>query len=531
MACPDYVISSSGRAGIGVNQDAGLDYPLVRPSSDIDYLLADFYLAFEPPAFEITYPLSIRYLYGVGCVENTPAVDFFTPTHAADIVVVDAANRVVFNSAVNTAFTVSAWGTDYKIYEWLGSAAVCRLVTHTTWAPDTAEQQQYDKYLTPTSAKLAGRATYQMPRRLRTISVRNGQSEHGPYAGNILLKNSYNTELAGQVSSNSPFRNNTAITVSAQAGSGAGLAPCSSTGDVPITSINGVSPSASGDFLISATDCLFARRPLVDGAVDPDNQLHIGTGCTAPCCKCSDYSDLAKYLNLTRDRYALIGQRAENVRTAHENNIARWNAQRGCSTANPLRLMLTPQMCPYMDIVMMACNPCTTCLPPVTLSVMLTVSSPGVTASLVCGNTALFGPNVNGKPVAVYPSPDGLTYSSTLPQIPPGDSAYLKFRVKFLAADGSKPAGPVIVTGVLTGALSDQSLMRNNCGSQDARESYSSLSVFPATGKANTLYTDLSNGFVYQWVNEYLRIIIEPAVATVAQALYCSETGTTEAPC
>lgn len=98
MSC-DPIYTPDGRRGIGVNQpQSGLDYPLIAPSADIQYLLADFYLAYEDTAQEFVHPLRVKWLYGVGCAPNTAPSWAPTPTHAADILIVDATNRTVFNS-------------------------------------------------------------------------------------------------------------------------------------------------------------------------------------------------------------------------------------------------------------------------------------------------------------------------------------------------------------------------------------------------------------------------------------------------
>ena len=105
MTCPSFQLSGTGRRGIGVNQpQSGLDYPLVNPSEDARYLLADVYLAYDDPgAYNSTitpsqHPLRIKWLYGVGCSASSAPAWAPAPTHAADIVIVDAQDNVVFDS-------------------------------------------------------------------------------------------------------------------------------------------------------------------------------------------------------------------------------------------------------------------------------------------------------------------------------------------------------------------------------------------------------------------------------------------------
>ena len=535
MTCPDYITSKSGRSGLGVAQpQSGLDYPLVAPSNDMQYLIADLHLSYDdageydPETPKAAHPLRIKYLYGIGCVENTPTGDFPVSVHAADIVIVDAQNQIIIDTNTeDVAFNASAWGVDYRIYEWKTARAVCRLVAYTTWPNDDNQQidddtrQQYDKYLIPADARLDERAVYKMPKRLLTLRVRNGNAVSPRYNASVTVVNGYNTEIAASTQETKNFRNNTKINFSAVAGTGLGrYGNCGGSVSVPITKINGLSGN-NGDFRLSGTDCLWVRRPVSVAveppyAVNPSATAHqqIGADCS-PCCGCDDYVDTAKYMNDTSYRYKLIGQRADNVRTEHENNIARWLDQRACSVQRPLRLFLVPQRCAYMDVVMMLCNPCATCIAQSRLTVTLDVSGDlvalpeqqtpvQVTPSLECGHTAMYAPGIRGGAMGITVSSDGRNYTAVFPQIAAGASAYVQFRVKFSQLDDTqtppvetRARGPYVITGILTGELlSDNSPILTNCG------------------------ITLSDGFP------------PPAAsAETAQTLHCNADGKTEGPC
>ena len=124
MTCPDFQTAPRGRAGLGVVQpQSGLDYPLVAPSADIKYLLADLHLAYDdageydPQVTPAAHPLRIKYLYGAGCIENTPPAGFPTTAHAADIVIVDANERVILDTTAGAVtFNAQDWSADYRIY-------------------------------------------------------------------------------------------------------------------------------------------------------------------------------------------------------------------------------------------------------------------------------------------------------------------------------------------------------------------------------------------------------------------------------
>jgi hypothetical protein len=534
MTCPDFIFSKRGRAGIGVIQpQSGLDYPFVSPAgpapnaeNDIRYQLADFHLSFDdagdynPAVAPVRYPLRVKYLYGVGCVENTPPAGFFTPQHAADVLVVDANNRTVFDTTTSgITFSTKAWGADYRIYEWKNGDAVCRAVAYTTWpstdnsTSDEDTPRNYPKYLAAANAILDNRAVYKLPKRLLSLRTRNGQTTSPRYKNKFTFLNGYNTTLSAAATTSNNLRVNTPITFAVVAGSGKGkFGNC---GDVPtvypIARINGT-PAEKGHYLMAAKDCLWVRRPTnatKNGAgeitaVTPSTTagLQVGADCD-PCCGCEDYADTAKYMNSTSYRYKLIGQRAGEVRDEHENNIARWLDYRACSIQQPLRLLLVPQRCPYIDIAMMLCNTCDgKCFGDSVLTLNLSVtSSASTTVELECGHTALYAPNINGQAVGITQSNGGLQYSAALPSLKSGESAYVQFRVKITQPEPEDPTkqgkarGPYPITGVLTGTINGEPIL-TNCG--------------------ELLGDD------------------EPplaASAEVTQILYCNSQGQTEAPC
>lgn len=523
MSCPDFVYSPRGRRGIGVVQpQSGLDYPFVSPSPDIRYLVADFHLSFDDPGEYSTavpkaaMPLRIKYLYNVGCDGSAPS-GFPTPRPVgyADIQIVDANDHVVFDtfSGVDSEPEPQTWGADYKIYSWKKNGQVCNLVAYTTWSIDDrddaangaddvgdANQKNYPKYLVPINAQLDARAVYKLPKRLLTLSVKSGpdcRTVCGPYTGPVRFKNGRNTTLTATPTTVNNFRNTTRILVAAAAGSGAGRyssCPDSSVTAVqPIKKINGI-PNASGDFLLAATDCLYARRPTVavgNNAVNADPVVHqqIGGDCP-PCCECADYASAALYMNQVQSQYVLIGSRANEVKLYHEQNVAKWIDQQQCSI-NPLRLLLVPQRCPYMDVVMMLCNPCQDCMPASTLSVELQ-PTPGFNsyAELICGYTAMYATGINGRPVPIdvaYTSA-GTKFSTQFPIIRGGSSAYVQFRVKFSLKE------QYAITGTLTG----KTLIGDNI----------------LTGCSTTPAEDRSI-----------------AVSEKTEALFCTPDGQTDFPC
>lgn len=487
MSCPEFVYTPHGREGIGVIQpQSGLDYPLVKPSEDIRYLLADLYLAFDDRGEYYTdtpvaqFPLRIKYLLNVGCAEGTLPDGAPTPNNDADIVIVDQQDTEILNTATTPATcTVKNWGDDYQIYEWTTTNAVCRIVVHTTWKTGEPEPKEYAQYLAPVDATIDARAVYKMPKRLRSLRVRqkSGTITTGPYSGKIRFKNNYNTELTTGDTTTSGFVVDTRINFSAVAGSGAGYFPVCGDGYdeetqelIPqaIRRINGIQASDAGDFVMAGGDCMYMRRPTVKtgDVINPSPTAHqqAGADCT-PCCACSEYVNAALYLNQLRDQYQLIGQRVGEVKALHDGNVTNWNDKRTCAVSNPLKLIMVPQCCPALDIVLMICNPCTTCFLPSTLVLNLASTTPNTQLNLACqGGTTIFNPDGSTAHTGIAAAivPGGTQFAVQMPAVNPGSSAYVKFRVK------SSQRVPQPIIGTLTGTFSDGSQIKTGCAGEVA---------------------------------------------------------------
>lgn len=457
MSCSEvFPRSQSARIGIGVNQpQSGLNYPFVAPSTDIRHLVADFYLAYEDMAQAYQHPLRIKWLYGLGCEETTPPNDSPTPTHAVDLVVVDAQDNVVFNSTTAN-FADWDWGAnensgyDYHVYEWVSELAVCRLVTYTTWlneeqiGADEDAPRNYANHISPINAVLDERAVYRIPKRVISISSPNGITPAGDPANSITLKTvnlayGYNTTLTAVPRLRRSLRSVNTITMAAVPGTGAGrYLSCPESGP-NIYSINGLS---GPNILLAANDCLFFARPVFEGTATLKNkEIKLDTHCP-PCCQCDDYVQVATYMNRTADRYRPIGLAAADIVDMHSGNIARWLSQQSCRLSQPLKACLVAQKCAYIDVVAQYCNQCTTCATNVTLNMLLetfnvdATSTKLNTAEVVCGYTNITTPyesrtleRVTLTPVASFPYKKIAT--AFLGKIDIGNSGKVEFRLNF----------------------------------------------------------------------------------------------------
>ena len=96
------------RQPIGVNQppSGGTNYPFVRPSEDIQYLLGDVYLSYPDDSYTYEYPLRIEWLYGFGTAPVTPPAGYPTPTHTHDVIIKDANDVTVFDSTLADSYRI-----------------------------------------------------------------------------------------------------------------------------------------------------------------------------------------------------------------------------------------------------------------------------------------------------------------------------------------------------------------------------------------------------------------------------------------
>lgn len=460
MSCDDYTYSPRGRGGLGVIQpQSGLDYPFISPSEDVRYLLADFYFAYDDPGLydneiaQASHPLKIKWLYGFGCEENSAPEDAPTPTHSADILIVDANDTVIFDST-DSVFTAKLWGDDYKIYEWQKSNAVCRAVVYTTWAPDEANTRQYFMHIAPESAVLDERAVYKMPKRVTSIKALNNTIKNS----DLDLLCGYNIGMDVTPNTERGLRHTNEITMNA--GPGLGIGRYSDCTDEPpdIVNLNG----ASGpDITIAATDCLWVRidtvfdedqvklipqkTPSVNPIQYPDGttKVFLGSNCPA-CCDCADYVNTGRYMNCVRAYYDDIGAQTHEVLLQHSNNIERWLTQRECRIQKPLKVEMTPQLCPEIDVLVQYCNLCEKCAEDVNLQIQFTTYPFGGTVSIKHCHTVLNSGAARNFPYQIPTIAPNL-FAVNFGKVSAGNSSEVTFRVEV------DPPAPLSVTATVSG--------------------------------------------------------------------------------
>lgn len=497
-------VQTAGGLGIGVVQpQSGLDYPFVSPGSgiqtsavaDVENLFADFYLSYDDPGYYnrpalVVNPLRVYWLYGFGSgtawsagAAPDPGIPVPAPTHTADLVVVDSAGVVVFDSTTADHFTVTQWGEYYSIYEWHKTTkpneAVCRVVKYDK-VHNTLELPIRPSEYCPRNAVLDERTIEKIPKRVLAMRVQNGECITPWFKEKVSLVNGHNTEINIGATEILSLRRTTAITFTATPGSGRGQYGLCPTGiceeDTPtnvcpagedpvvticspiigeeIKSINGVKPK-SGNVFITASDCVWVRKPAAYTGNTPHNYalpeapslraaIAIGADCP-PCCDCADYLDVAQYMRRLGAYYHDVGSRVADIRNLHDSNIDRWETQRECRHSRPFNLILVPQPCPCMDVILFYCNHSDVCAENVMLTVQFT-AEPGVsTAQLDTKYSRIVADNRSNQATISGGWP---VFSARFSTVTPGASTYAQFRLCFC------PQHPYLIRGTLTGTSS-----------------------------------------------------------------------------
>ena len=507
---------AAGRQGIGVVQpQSGTDFPLCDvPSDDIRYLLADAFLSYEDVAdysstlCPLQPPFRIAWLHGLGTLATAQPAGHSTPTHAVDLTIVDANNCLVFDSTTATRFYTRQWGERLAIYGWETDNAHFYLVVHTCWG-ETADPElsprEYAVNITPASAVLDERCVERLPRRVRSLRVLTTDILKLP----VNLRGGYNMTLSheGEFKRGNGLRLSQRINFDATPGSGDGIYPgCEPT--VPtLTRINNVPPDEHGNFHLAANQCYFVRQPSEIVVSSPRQatvtpaMLQMGNNCS-PCCSCEDYVATADYMNATRNRYKTVGQMLEATRDQYHENRRRWLASKCCFERFPLRLVVQPQMCPFLDVGAQFCNLSDHCVGPLELNIHVEIFGGSAVSgasliSLTSGSSACVNPMSEEVPGFTfsrgqsYKSPRRTSvvdryalggahpdYTAFWDAVEAAQSVWVRFRLRFDCCGVTPDGDPLFVKLTLTGKVGDpvgaplEDILIAPCGSSASSASY-----------------------------------------------------------
>jgi hypothetical protein len=490
FACDDFQTDPRGREGIGVVQpQSGVDYPLIDPSEDIRYLLADLYLehvgVYRPP-------FHIRYMHGFGCLPGIPAG---IPPHPVvlmpyNIVIVDATNHVVYDTRDANDIKIRDWGPRNRIYEWHLQGRTLRAVIHTAWSPDNdPEPRQYGHHIIPQSAVIDSRAIHVIPSRVSSINAVLDSIT----AKRVDLQAGYNmvvTHQAVKIADGGRVKHQ--IRFDAMPGAGDGVFPDCDPPPLAITKINSIAPTAAGDFHLAAADCFGLRRPtqiirddslvfarpvtMLSPGNDtlseeplPDSRagtttaargwpeskqyghLQLTNDCKA-CCDCDDYIAVARYMNRVAGDYKQIGNSIMASRGIYHENRQRFLKHAACINSRPLRIFMQPQICPFIDIAGQYSNHTEECLSDLTITFQLS-ASPDDMATVVPGYTLITG--ASRKPGRRSGLTERYTLQGAWPtftahwdSVEPFASVSVRFRLEF-----PECFVPYVVTARITGEL------------------------------------------------------------------------------
>jgi len=488
--CAPFDYASFGRKGIGVTQPiSGTDFPLVEPSEDVRYLLADFQLNYEDPAdydaaiAAFTPPFRVAWMYGFGCKPSTVPGDNSSssmslgsesvvtfppsPVHDVDIVVFDADDRVVFDSTTADTFTSRDWGPRLHIFTWSTGGLTCRLVRHTKWSRDRHPRpRNYPIAFLPENATLDARTIARAPRRIKSLRVVLDQFT---LEDTIELTGGYNMTLVANTPVTVGRRHVSRIEFKAIPGDGLGTYPGCDPAPLYVRAINGQRPTATGHFYMAAAGCYFLRQPtlVIDETTVPSatrapyaivedlpdelagttidaagwpaskyyGQLQLGNNCT-PCCDCDDYVATAAYMNELGNTYAALGADAAKAGQRYRDAHARWETVRNCVLTHPLQIILRPQYAPFLDVAVQFNNVGSVCLHNVTVRVTLSTVPEGGVGIQVTGYTFISGPTLDVDAARYVMGGEWPEFTATWDSVPPGTSVNARFRLVFDGGGG-----------------------------------------------------------------------------------------------
>lgn len=443
------IFTNDARRSIAVDQPQGGDlYPFLA-AGDLYRYVADFYLSYVDQQCAFEAPFRIGWAYGLGVNTVTPPSGWPEPTHAYDLVILDANDRRVFDSTAATTFYTRGWADRLLIVEWRNSEAVCRIVLHQAWPPGETPVE-LDDYLTPTGAELDPRTYERLPERLTHVTV----GEHTINAEELLFDNGYNSEFTVVDAVDNLFAD-TEITVDLSSGAGDGVHPCEATeSTLTINKLNGVAPDSHGNVMLSPESCYRLERPqsrVLDGpppvADVTDHTLKLSDDCV-PCCDCEDFARTYEGISRVWARWADIASSAIAARTQLVDTIyTAWTDRASCYAGRALRIAVMPSCPCSLAFVIMFCNNTECDITNAYIRFRLTdmednpylPDSGDIRIEERCGRTYLFvknGTNMNVyEPATLSVSGTGWHTPDSSGTVPPGGNLKLSGSFMFCSVD------------------------------------------------------------------------------------------------
>lgn len=362
-----------GRQPIGFNQPpgGGSNYPFVKPSDDIKYLLADFFLSFDDIDETFKAPFSVKWLYGFGTTtySGTPPAGYPTPTHNHDIIVVDSEDNVVFDSTSADTFYSSVWDNRLLVLEWQTGDKVLRCTKHIEWTQadlDAGLDVNYSAYIEPANGELQADTCYRIPKRVTSLTVGLNQIA----ATSAVLKSGYNFNLTtgnqidvpslglegvlGASGDEGASRLKNTINLSAVPGDGLGVFPGCVGQSTVLRTINRIQSNEYQDFNWDAEGCIRYQRPVGLTSLTPRTftyasllvpsstakaAIEVLNNCTN-CCDCMYFARTYQGIKRQWSLYKEVADVATTARDFHNLNVDRWTTQRAIRQRDSVRIRL-----------------------------------------------------------------------------------------------------------------------------------------------------------------------------------------------
>lgn len=325
-----------------------------------------------------------------------------------------AGSTPLFDTADATDHSVRAWGGGFELHRWLIGRESLTVLARTGVTP-----------YAPAGGRLDERAWGLATPSVRVLVVNGVEID----SGRVVLKAGYNLDAVAAPETG-------VVTLGATPGAGEGQYRDCGPGETPLKTINRARPSATGAFALTAADCLSAAAAEAGLTVSGDCR---------PCLDCDDLERVYKALKQADDAGAELGARYVAAVNQYNTAVTRWNAEKACREAHPLKVAGTPYRSAGTTCVAVAVahgNTHPYCLADV--FVTLSWAAP-VTGQYVTGSGAVYLPN--GQAQAVAPFGAWPAFSFAWGSIDPGRSARAKASFCF---PGGTPGQSATLTATTT---------------------------------------------------------------------------------
>lgn len=325
----------------------------------------------------------------------------------------DAGSTPLFDTA-GAVHTVRQWSSQFDLHRWRHGNDHLSVLVKAGVGP-----------YAPPGSVLDERAWGAANPSVRVIVVNGVEIS----AGRVVIKGGYNMDVSADVAAGT-------VTLAAVSGGGEGVYADCGPGDPVLRTVSRTPPSTAGAFQLTGAECL---------SVSAAENAVVITGDCRPCLDCEDIIRLYKALKQADAAGAALAARLANSIAQYNDAVARWNAQRDCREAEPLKISVAPYRSggtTCASIMVGYCNTTQSCQADASLT--LTWSAP-VTGQYVNGSGVLYPPT--GSPVAYAPGGSWPAFDVGWGSIDPGRSS--RFKGSFCFPGGS-PGGTATLTATVS---------------------------------------------------------------------------------